>query len=157
LLGQAFVLLPLTALGVHLLGVKRWQSALAKLTPFGATRNFHEKNGVRGRSTTPAGAIADEHSLRRRARVIARVMRIAAGHSFYRPNCLQQSLVLWCLLGRNRIASELRFGARKEAGQLKAHAWVECCGLALNEDPNVCQHYSVFEAVAPEVCPDAKV
>jgi hypothetical protein len=143
LLAQALVLLPLTVLGLYLLGVRRWQRALTKLTPLGETRNPNPNQG-RSRST-PAVAIADDQSVRERVRVIARIMRITAEHGLYRPNCLQQSLVLWWLLGRNRIASEIRFGARKEDGELKAHAWVECLGFALNEDQDVCRHYSPFE------------
>src|SRR5262249_47935492 len=137
----------------NLLGIRGWQSALAKLTPFGSIQNFH----ATARSASTSAAITDDHSIKGRARVIGRVIRIAAKHGLYHPTCLQKSLVLWWLLARNRIFSEIRFGARKEEGELKAHAWVECCGLTLNEDQDVCRQYPVFEAVAPERCGNAKV
>lgn len=146
LLAQALVLLPLTVLGVHLLGVGRWRRILAKLTPFRGIRGAN--SSVAENQSQPTPALGDCPATRQQARVIARIMRIAKEHGIYQPNCLQQSLVLWWLLGRNRIESEIRFGARKEAGQLLAHAWVECFGFALNESTDVCRHYSPFEGVA---------
>ena len=62
------------------------------------------------------------------------MVNIAATHSVIRAHCLQRSLVLWSLLERNGVESELRFGARKENGQIQAHAWVEINGVALNDD-----------------------
>jgi hypothetical protein len=146
LLLQALVLLPLTALGVRAFGVGRWQRMLAKLTPVRGIRNPNSSSaGDQSQRSLP---LQDSPATRQRVRAIARSITIAAEHGIYHPNCLQRSLVLWWLLGRNRIASEIRFGARKEDGELKAHAWVECLGFALNEDQDVCRHYSPFEIVA---------
>ena len=140
LLAQALVVLPLTLVGVRTLSVGRWQRLLNRFSPSVKTRNPN---------SNADGQVAqvDEQAVRQRVRVIARVMRIAAAHGIFRPNCLQRSLVLWWLLRRNHIASEIRFGARREDGQLKAHAWVECFGFALNEPTNVCLHYSTFAVV----------
>jgi hypothetical protein len=61
------------------------------------------------------------------------MVRVAASRGPYRGNCLQQSLTLWWLLRRQNIESQIRFGARKDGGEFKAHAWVEVDGYALNE------------------------
>ena len=145
LLLQALVLLTLTALGVRAFGVGRWRRMLAKLTPFRRVRNPNSSIADQSQRSLP---LQDSPATRQRVRVIARSLRIAAEHGIYHPNCLQRALVLWWLLGRNRIESEIRFGARKEEGQLVAHAWVECFGFALNESSDVCQHYSPFKSVA---------
>ena len=128
LLAQALVLLPLTLLGVYAVGVKRWQRALDRL--FAGRR-----------STKHSVAIGNDEAASERARLIARMVRIAAEYGIYRANCLQQSLVLWWLLRRESIESEIRFGARKEESQLQAHAWVVVGGRALNEDNGVHQTF----------------
>ena len=117
LLAQAGVLLPLTSGGVYVFGVSRWQNVLAKLSKLGSRRS-----PVTGQD------------LSKRASEIALMVNIAATHSIIRAHCLQRSLVLWSLLERNGVESELRFGARKENGQIQAHAWVEINGVALNDD-----------------------
>ena len=129
LLTQALVLLPLTFWGVYALGVSRWHRFLAQLASLGTTSN---------RSTL---AVSDAAAIEQ-ARVIARTVKIAAEKGAYQARCLQQTLVLWCLLRRNDIESEIRFGARKKGGELQAHAWVEVGGVALNEESDVCLHFS---------------
>ena len=147
LLAQALVLLPLTLCGIHLLGVSRWQRFLSCLasseTPFKRTSSQTSSGSPESSIVRGDGAAANE-----RARAIARMVDIAAHHGVYQANCLQQTLVLWCLLQRNSIESDICFGARKQAGQLQAHAWVECRGVALNEDGEVGRHFSPFEGVA---------
>ena len=140
LLIQALVLLPLTFWGVYLLGVSRWLRFLAQLASLGTTSNHSNSNKgslSSGRTLVVADAAASE-----RAGAIARIVKIAAEKGIYQAKCLQQTLVLWCLLRRNHIESEIRFGARKESGELQAHAWVEVGGVALNEDSDVCLHFS---------------
>ena len=146
LLAQALVFLPLTVLGIHALGVTRWQRALTKLTLFRKNPDPNSDD-AESQSTGHSFAPGDGQVTSQRARVIARIVRIAARHGIYRANCLQQSLVLWWLLRRDRIDSDIRFGARKEELQLKAHAWVECFGIVLNEDGDVHQRFSPFEGV----------
>ena len=140
LLTQALVLLPLTFWGVYALGVSRWHRFLAQLGSLGTTSN---------RSKNLSGSLASERILAssdaaaiEQARVIARIVKIAAEKGAYQARCLQQTLVLWCLLRRNNIESEVRFGARKAGGELQAHAWVEVGGVALNEESDVCLHFS---------------
>jgi hypothetical protein len=140
LLTQALVLLPLTFWGVYALGVSRWQRFLAQLTSLGTTSNCSTKHKGSLASERTLGA-ADAAALEP-AKAIARIVKIASEKGVYHARCLQQTLVLWCLLKRNHIESEIRFGARKEGGELQAHAWVEVCGVALNEASDVCLHFS---------------
>jgi len=134
LLIQALVLLPLTFCGVYVLGVSRWHRFLAQLASFGNTPNR-------------TLVIADVETAMQ-AQAIARMVKIAAEKGIYEARCLQQTLVLWCLLRRNQIESEIRFGARKKEKELQAHAWVEVSGVALNEDSDVCLHFSPLEGDA---------
>ena len=126
LLAQALVLLPLTRGAICLLGIKHWQRLLSRLP------------------TTPNPGLANPEQ---RARVIARMVKIAAERRIINANCLQQTLVLWFLLRRHGIRSEICFGARKQGGEVQAHAWVEFFGQALNEDKEVCRHFSPFAGV----------
>jgi hypothetical protein len=121
-LAQALVLLPLTALALRWLGLRRWQSALARLAPRGGDR-----------------AVSGDD----RAHATARMVQAAARYGPCRANCLQQSLVLWWLLRRRGVASVLRIGVRKGEGRLEAHAWVEHRGQALN-DQDVGRRYVPF-------------
>ena len=125
LLAQALVLLPLTRGAVYLLGIKHWQRLLSRLP-------------------TSNQALPNPEQ---QAHVIARMVKIAAERRIIDANCLQQTLVLWFLLRRHGIDSEICFGARKQEGEVQAHAWVEFFGQALNEDKEVCRHFSPFAGV----------
>ena len=46
-----------------------------------------------------------------------------------RSTCLRESLVLYGLLRRRGSTPRLCVGVRKDAGQLVAHAWIECAAL----------------------------
>jgi hypothetical protein len=129
---QSCVMLPATALALRVVGVQRWQSVLARLSKMGSPRAFQ---------SAPESS-SNEFEIE--PREIARLVRAAANHGLYRANCLEQSLVLWWALRRNRIESEIHYGARKEQHKLHAHAWVECCGVALNEDRGLDERYSRF-------------
>lgn len=85
-----------------------------------------------------------------RARVIARLVAVAAARLPLRLACLHRSVVLWRLLQREGIACELRLGARRGAEALEAHAWVECGGVALGEDD---AHLATFAAFAAALAP----
>jgi hypothetical protein len=56
--------------------------------------------------------------------------------------CLRRSLVLQKMLSKRGIATELKIGVRKEAGQLSAHAWVEYQGKSLGEIERVNEQFS---------------
>jgi hypothetical protein len=133
LLIQALLLLPITALALRWLGLRRWQSVLARIRPL---------------KRIPAGG--EMGVLVEQAHATTRMVKAAARHGFYRASCLQQSLALWWLLRRQGIASDLRIGVRKEASQFEAHAWVELWGLVLNESGHVRQRFSPFNrAIVP--------
>jgi hypothetical protein len=77
------------------------------------------------------------------------MVRSAAHRTWGRAACLEQSLALWWLLGRQGIASSVRIGTRKTEEKFQAHAWVECNGAALNEAEEPHQHYAAFEEEFP--------
>jgi len=85
-----------------------------------------------------------------RAQAIARLVGIASSRVPFRVACLHRSIVLWRLLRKEGIPCELKLGARRDAGPFEAHAWVECAGVALNEDAPSLSRYSPFgDAVVP--------
>lgn len=125
---QALVLLPLTAVALRLVGFRRWQVALAKLLP-------REYVGNAGPT---------EASLELAQRTV-KIVEVASQHGLCRATCLEQSLVLWWLLGRRGIFANLRIGVRKAASSVEAHAWVELRGLILNDTEDVHQRYVPFD------------
>ncbi len=128
LLLTAMLLLPLTALALRLFGFKRTQTFMSRFV--------HADRGM----NLPKGCGLQE------VRGIARMVGVAARHGFYRANCLKQSLVLWWLLTRRGILSEIKIGVnRAGAGTLNAHAWVECGGHPLSDSEDVRQQFSTFE------------
>jgi hypothetical protein len=169
LLFQAALMLPVTALGLRILDVKRWQQTLARMSrdgknaahkiPDAIVNKNREAESVapqiphsKSAQSFEASSLDSSNELKSRveetqlAKDIARLVRAAANHGLYRANCLEQSIVLWWFLRRKGIESEIRFGARKAEDQLHAHAWVECLGAALNEDRGVEERYSPFSA-----------
>ena len=133
-------MLPVTALSIKVLGVQRWQNALAMLSRTG-------KDSSANSSLNAEPAVFSKELKIQEARQIARLVRAAANHGLYSANCLEQSLVLSCLLERHGLESKICFGARKEEDQLQAHAWAECLGIALNEDRGVEERYAPFSGV----------
>jgi hypothetical protein len=118
-----------TWLGLRIVGFRRWKRALLWLTP---------RTAGRVGATESASAEA--------ARAIARMQQTAARHLFFRPNCLEQSLVFWWLLQRRGIPAELRIGARKAEGRFEAHAWVESEGVVLSDADEGHLHFVPFES-----------
>ena len=93
---------------------------------------------------------APSETLVARAQAIAHLVDIASAHCPVTVACLHRSLVLWWLLRRQGIPCELRLGAGTESGSFEAHAWVQCVGVALNEQPANLSRYKPFdEAVIP--------
>jgi hypothetical protein len=121
--------LPLTALGLRVFGFRRVYAALERLSRRARLSSEDETRQVR------------------RAR---HVIRYAAKHGPYRGNCLSRSLVLWWLLRRRGIESDLRIGVRRDAENLDAHAWVEYQGRPLNAHERVHEQYAAFDgAILP--------
>jgi hypothetical protein len=117
-----------TWLGLRLAGFRRWKNVLSSLAP-----------------PVNATAPVTEASYLHSAETIARMQAAAARHLFFSTNCLEQSLVLWWLLRRRGIESELRIGARKEAARFEAHAWVELDSVVLNDATGEHRHFVPFE------------
>jgi hypothetical protein len=122
---EAFAGLVVTWLGLRLAGFRRWRRVLEWLVP------------------APPGSLTSCSV--ECARTVARMESAAARNLFFRPNCLERSLVLWWLLGRRGIAAELRIGARKDAQKLEAHAWVECGGVVIDEPEETHLHFVPFD------------
>ena len=123
---QALGLLPLVAISLKFWGLRRTQNALARLLP------------------TP---VISQQSAERLPQVLAtaRMVRVAARLSTPWANCLKKSLVLWWLLRRQGISSNMRIGVRREQENFVAHAWVEYDGLVLNDTQDVRSRFVMFE------------
>jgi hypothetical protein len=135
---RAAVWLSATWFGLRVCGFRRWQNFLARFTP---------------EIAQPA---APDRDLSPQALQTARLHAAAARHLFFHTNCLERALVLAFLLRRLGIAADLRFGARKQAARLEAHAWVEYRGVPLDEDLGEHRHFLPFEGLKPllETLPD---
>ncbi len=131
LLAAALVLLPLTRLGLYLVGFRRWQSLLIRLLP----RHVPSPR-VHGDAQPPPETCGE---------VTARMVQAAAREGLGAANCLERSLVLWWLLARQGGAAELRIGTRKKDAELEAHAWVELAGRVLGEEGDPHKEYAAFE------------
>src|SRR5713226_1799657 len=115
LLWRALVLLPLTTVALRLLGFRRWYAALARLAPL-----------------RPSHAVKPSLSFAEQAQLTTRMVQAASREGLCRTNCLEQSVVLWWLLRRQGISSDLRIGVCKSSDGVAAHAWVEFAGAVLN-------------------------
>lgn len=91
------------------------------------------------------------------AATVERAVRAAKSHGIGNPSCLEQSLALWWLLGREGISSELRIGVRKLGEKFEAHAWVQCQGLVLGEPDALHQHYAAFDAELSSLATEKKL
>ena len=104
-----------TWLGLRVFGFRRW-------------KGFVERRAERAN-----GGTAQPRIFAASAKRIVQLEEAAARNLPFKTNCLEQSLVLWALLRRRGFPAELKFGARKDAGNFEAHAWVEMDGEALND------------------------
>ena len=125
--GRAVILLPWVMVSLRLRGFKKTQARLQERLP-----------------PAPQVASGADHEM---VQTICRMVKAAGHYGIARPNCLEESLVLWYLLQRERAAAALRIGVRKSSGEFEAHAWVEYHGAALNQgDEWTHPHYAAFEA-----------
>ena len=122
ILARALVLLPLAALALRTLGMRRAQALLARQSP------------LRKQAVEPMR--------------IARLVEVAARRGPVRVKCLPASLTLQSLLTAAGVPSELRLGVRKRGTLLEAHAWVEQDGVALMEPEGVHLRFSAFSGGA---------
>lgn len=70
----------------------------------------------------------------------------AARLLFRREACLERSIMLWSVLRRKGIESELKIGVATEDSTMRAHAWVEIDGEPINEQPLISQNFSAFNS-----------
>jgi hypothetical protein len=130
---RAAVLLPFISLSLRVRGFRATQSSLQKRLPGDVSKLSNQLSGAQAE----------------RAALTARMVRAAARRTLGSPACLEQSLALWWVLGRQGIASNVRIGTRKTEQKFEAHAWVECDGAALNEAEEPHQHYAAFDEAFP--------
>jgi Transglutaminase-like superfamily len=130
---RAAPLLPLISVSLRLRGFRKTQAFLQR---FLSTYNNEANSSAPGRTE-----------------LTVRMVRAAVRHSIGHPTCLEESLALWWLLGRQGIASELRIGVRKQDEKFEAHAWVEREGSALNEPESLHAHYAAFDAALSSTPP----
>ncbi len=126
---RAMVFLPLTEIGLRVIGFRRLKQLIEQVSPSPALPQIPES--------------ADELRMTER---ITGAARAAERNVFGKPNCLERSLTLWWLLRIAGIDGELHIGARKNDSQFEAHAWVELRGVILNDSPDIHQHYARFDA-----------
>ena len=122
-------------------------SVSLKMRGFRATQKFLLRSLPIARQTSQENSIRIVRDLKR-TELTARMVNAAIRHVWRASTCLEKSLALWWLLGRQGIASQLRIGARKLEGKFEAHAWVERDGAALSE-PQEHRHYATFDAAFP--------
>jgi len=118
----AVALLPLFWLGLKCFGLRRLQAWLQRPLP-----------------ATDASLSADEITR------IATLVNGAAGLAPIPATCLTRSLLLGWMLRRRGVASQLRIGVRMNKGKLDAHAWVECAGVPINDQPDVGRQFAAFQ------------
>ncbi len=123
-------------------------SVSLKMRGFGATQEFLLRSFPIAPQTSQQDSIhvVDD---RKRTELTSRMVNAAVGHVWCASTCLEKSLALWWLLGRQGIASQLRIGARKQGGKFEAHAWLERDGVAINEAQQEHRHYAAFDAAFP--------
>ena len=112
-LGALFAL-PLVEIGLRLLGTRRLLGLLETTVP------------------EPSGPLAESSDEHEAARSAARVITAVARRGVFRSTCLRRSVLLWWILRRRRISCAIRFGVRREAECIVAHAWVESGSVAFD-------------------------
>jgi hypothetical protein len=80
-----------------------------------------------------------------RATKLSIVVEAAARRRLVNATCLRRSLVLWYLLRQEGIESDLRFGVRKEVGDIIGHAWVEIDGSVINDNQEYIKQFTVMD------------
>jgi hypothetical protein len=83
-----------------------------------------------------AGAAVPDPADLPRARALLRAVSRVARYGLTRPLCLARAVALLRLLRSENVrGAVLRVGVRREGDALRAHAWVELAGIALDGDP----------------------
>jgi hypothetical protein len=80
-----------------------------------------------------------------RATDLSEIVETAARKRLVNATCLRRSLVLWYLLRKEGIESELRFGVRKVSDEIIGHAWVEIDGSVINDDVRYIKQFTPMD------------
>lgn len=70
---------------------------------------------------------------------------LAGRNHLYPMTCLRRALALQMLLARRGVQTRLRFGVKKEASGLTAHAWLERDGAPISEPELVTERYAALQ------------
>lgn len=127
LLLQAFAVLPLIAIGLHLMNFQKLRSLLLRFSP------------------VPVSVCGD--SALQLATSISRLVQAAASRMPFTISCLVRSTTLWWFLRRQGIPSDMRIGINQQQEGFHAHAWVEINGVVLNDRADIHEQYSAFEQI----------
>jgi hypothetical protein len=136
---RASLLLPVLRASLRFAGFRRTQSLLDRWLP------KETGNSSAGNRTAPETIAAT-----------ARMVRAAGRYGPGRVTCLEESLALWWLLGRQGIFAQLRIGIRKQVETFEAHAWVECGSTPLGDAEEVHRHYAAFDESFPSESTEAR-
>ena len=117
----AWLLLPLFATALRLLGLARLQAGLNQAPVVRAT---------------PA---PDQVAM------LAAMVGIASRRGPLPATCLTRCLLLGWMLRRRGVHSELRIGVRLIDGKLEAHAWLESDGTPINDAPGIGKEFAAFD------------
>lgn len=124
LLLLSYILLPLVDVSLRLRGLRGTATILAQFCPQPEPDKTVELSEVRR---------------------VVRMVKLAVKYSPPWASCLRKSLVLWYLLRRKGIETELRIGSRRNEGKFEGHAWIEYQGMVLNDTPDVRQRFVMFK------------
>jgi hypothetical protein len=119
---KIITLVPLVELGVRTIGFKR---------VFNLLNRFPEKTS----DATEKTKLFNKHGFH---------MHLFQRNFPYLGRCLARSLTAWFLLKKKGIETELKFGMKKENGELLAHAWIEYEGVPLRTDSTAHNEYVAF-------------
>lgn len=122
---QSLLALPLLALALRIWGFRRVYGVLLRSTPVA--------DGDARPCSQPAVAS------------LVRMVNAAANHGPVRATCLPRSLLVWWLLRRRGVLTDLIIGVRVYQGRFEAHAWVEREDVAVNDRQDVRQRFRPLE------------
>lgn len=92
------------------------------------------------RATSAAGRrVPDARDSRPLA--LAAMMRRAARSGSRPPSCLAQALALHRLLAAEGLPARVRLGLEPRQRPRSGHAWVECGGVPVGDDPSLVARY----------------
>ena len=109
-------------------------------------RRFGFKNYLARLQHIPLAAVPPDIETSSVPAQISYLVNSAARLLFRREACLERSILLWSLLRRRGIESELKIGVVTEDSTMRAHAWIEIDGEPINEPPDTNQRFTAFES-----------